>query len=165
MTETLRKTERRLADAERLLLTALVVVLVTLSFLQVVLRGVFSAGLLWADVFLRHLVLLIGFLGASTAAAEGKQFAVDAAARALPEKARRAAAFLAHGFAAVVAALLSCAAARFALSEFRAGGTLFSVSGLDIPQWPFAAGLPAGFALLALHHLLRALIESAGEPR
>jgi len=148
--------ERGLLALERILLSALLVVLVALSFLQVVLRGGFSAGLPWADVFLRHLVLLIGFLGAGVAVAEGKMFSFDAASHVLKGRLRRAAALLVNLFAAAASAALASAAWRFFLDEYRAKGVLFEAFGVCVPQWVFVACVPFGFALVALHHLLRA---------
>jgi TRAP-type C4-dicarboxylate transport system permease small subunit len=148
--------ERGLLALERALLSALLVVLVVLSFLQVVLRGGFSAGLFWADVFLRHLVLLIGFLGAGVAVAEGKMFSFDAAAHVLKGRLKRTAALLVNLFAAAASAALASAAWRFFLDEYRSKGVLFSAFGISVPQWVFVACVPFGFALIALHHLLRA---------
>lgn len=152
----IRSLERGLLAAERAVLTALLVALVVLSFVQVVLRGGFSAGLLWADIFLRHLVLLIGFLGAGVAVAEGKMFSFDAASHVLRGGLKRAAGLLAHLFAAGASAALAAAAWRFYLEEYRSKSVLFTALGLEVPQWVFAAAVPFGFALLALHHLLQA---------
>ncbi|MCH7552365.1 TRAP transporter small permease, partial [Patescibacteria group bacterium] len=52
-------------------------VVVLLSFSQVVLRNLFSGGILWGDILLRQLVLWVGFLGASLAVREQKHIAID----------------------------------------------------------------------------------------
>lgn len=160
--ERLRSLERGLASAEKLLLAALLAVMVALSFLQVVLRGAFSAGLLWADTFLRHLVLWAGFLGAAAAAAEGKQFAMDAALRALGGNARRAVEGLSHAVCASVCALLGRASWRFLADEYASGGILFSVGSLHVPGWLFETILPAGFALLGIHYLIKLALAVGG---
>jgi len=153
--------QRALLAAERALLCALLLVLVGLSFLQVILRGAFSAGLLWADVFLRHLVLLIGFLGAATAIAEGKMFSFDAAGLALKGRSRQAALLLGQAFGACVSALLAAAAWVFFLNECRRGSTLFVVGVFPVPSWLSAGAVPFGFALAAAHYLLKAAASAA----
>jgi len=157
----IRAAERALLAAERALLSALLLVLVGLSFLQVVLRGGFSAGLLWADVFLRHLVLLIGFLGAAIAVCEGKMFSFDAAAHILKGRSREAAGLLGQAFAACVSALLAAAAWVFFLNEYRRGSTLFMLGSLPVSSWVFAAVVPFGFALVMAHYLLKAAGSAA----
>lgn len=159
----LRALERGLASVEKVLLAALLALMVSLSFLQVILRGVFSAGLLWADTFLRHLVLWAAFLGAAAAAVEGKQFAMDAAHRAIKGRTRRAVEGLSHAVCVAVCALLARASWRFLADEYRHGGVLFSVGGLHVPGWTFEVILPAGFALLLVHYLIK-LALALGSP-
>jgi TRAP-type C4-dicarboxylate transport system permease small subunit len=56
--------------------------MVVLSALQILLRNVFGAGVLWIDPLLRYLTLWIGFLGAALAAAEGRHIQIDVLSRA-----------------------------------------------------------------------------------
>ncbi len=154
----LERAEGGLLGAEKVLLSALIVFMASLSFLQVVLRGAFSSGFLWADTLLRHLVLWVGFLGAGVAAAQDKQFSIDAASRLLPGGLRPAASLLGHAFAAAVCLLLGNASWKFFLEEYSSAGVLFTAAGVHVPQWTAALALPAGFALLALHYLLKAAL-------
>lgn len=155
MLERIRIAERWLLAAERWLLIAFVLVMVVLSFLQVILRGFFSFGLLWADTFLRHLVLWVAFLGASVAAVEDKQFAMDAAARILKGRVKAGVMGITYLFTFVVCVLLSSASIDFFKDEYAAQSTLFSIGELHLPAWVFEIIIPAGFILLALHYLLR----------
>lgn len=158
----LRSLERRLVAAEKACLAALLLVMVALSFLQVLLRGGFSKGILWADTLLRHLVLWVGFLGAAAAAADDKQFALDAAGRLLRGRAKAAAHVLCALFAAATTAWLAAAGRDFLADERAAGGTLFTVGQTQVPAWPFELVLPWGFALLTLHYLLKAALAAPG---
>ncbi|MFH1726292.1 MAG: TRAP transporter small permease subunit [Elusimicrobiota bacterium] len=153
---TLKTLERWLMGAEKALLIAFIVVMVVLSFLQVVLRGLFSSGLLWADTFLRHLVLWVGFLGAALAASGDKQFAMDAATRLLSGRLRSGVQLLCHAFTALVCGFLASASWTFLRDEFGAGAVLFSVGGLHVPSWVFEVILPAGFLLLLVHYAVKA---------
>jgi TRAP-type C4-dicarboxylate transport system permease small subunit len=91
-------------------------------------------------------------------------FCFDAASHFLRGPWLRAARSLAHAFACAACAALSSAAWTFFQEEWRAGGTLFSVMGLNVPQWTFVLVVPAGFCLLCLHHGIRAA-ASAAAPR
>ena len=74
----LQRAERLLARGEGIALVALLAVMVTLAFAQVVLRH-FGAGLLWGETLLKQLVMWTGFLGAALAAESEKHFAWEAA--------------------------------------------------------------------------------------
>lgn len=174
---------RRIREAEALLLrleggllVAILSFMVVMSFAQVALRQLFGTGLLWADTLLRHLVLWVGFLGASLAAAQGKHFAWEPpeptppggerspGGPPLPSSGSALRRLAAQLCAALVAALLVKASWRFLLEERAAGAVLFHVGPAAAPAWIFAAIIPAGFALVGLHLLLRGL-EAAAELR
>lgn len=158
----LRSAERRLAALEQWLLVVLLVVMVALSFLQVVLRGVSSGGFLWADTFLRHLVLWAAFLGACLAAADGRQFAMDAAARFMSPRVHGGVHLLLHSLTAAVCALMAAASWTFLRQEMESASTLFSVGSWHVPGWWFELILPLGFALLTAHYVLRAALAAEG---
>ncbi|MBI3296834.1 MAG: TRAP transporter small permease subunit [Elusimicrobia bacterium] len=155
----LRTAERGLAAFEQALLSAMLLAMVALSFSQVVLRG-FSAGILWADTFLRHLVLWLGFLGAALAAVDDKQFAMDAAFRLMSRRTRAAVQGVLHVLTAGVSALMAKASWTFFQQEREASAVLFSVGDRLVPAWWFETILPAGFALLCLHYLLKAALAA-----
>lgn len=137
------------------MLALLVGTMVLLSFLQVGLRVLWGGGILWADTFLRHLVLWVGFLGAGLAASSDRQFAMDLAARFLAGRSRRAVRFICHLFALAASAALAHASWLFFRQEYDLGQTLFIAFSRAVPAWPFELILPGGFGLLALHYGLR----------
>ena len=161
--ERLRKAESVLLGLESLLLVAVLLFLVAMSFLQVVLRQFFGGGILWCDTLLRHLVLWVGFLGAARAAAEEKHFAFEAVTEHLPARLHGTAALLARLCAAAVALLLAKASWAFMLEERGAGEPLFTAGNLAVPGWPFAAIVPIGFLLVAVHTGLRLWVEKVPE--
>lgn len=156
----LRSAERRLAAFEQALLAALILIMVALSFAQVLLRG-FSAGLLWADTFLRQLVLWVGFLGAALAAVDDKQFSMDAGLRLMSPRTRAAVHAVLHLLTAVVCAFLARASWTFFLQERTAPSLLFSIGSLHLPTWWFETILPGGFLLLCLHYALKMVLSGA----
>jgi len=162
----------RVLSAERLLQKAEIALLVTailgmtgLGFLQIVLRKVFSTGLLWADPLLRYLVLWMGFLGAAVAAAQDKHFGADVAERLLTGRAKTIAQLVSHVFTATVCAFLARAAMAFMRDEFAAKATAFSIGSLHVPTSWVEIILPAGFILLFVHYLLRALAVALGSTK
>jgi TRAP-type C4-dicarboxylate transport system permease small subunit len=124
--------------------------MVVLSFLQVVLRNLFDTGILWADIFLRHLVLWVGFAGASLATREEKHINVDILTKLVPPRITPYIKIIVNLFAMVICAILAKASYVFTF-EINAGTTLF----LDIPAWYIQIILPIGFALIGFRFLLK----------
>src|SRR3989338_2353892 len=71
---------------ENFLLVVFVIFMIGLSFTQVVLRNFFSSGFTWADICLRHIVLWVGFMGASLATRDNRHINVDALTNFLPPR-------------------------------------------------------------------------------
>ena len=155
--ERIQTAEARILAVERFLLTLLVVGMTTLTCLQVILRSVFSAGILWADVFSRHLVLWVGFLGAGVAAAQHKHFATDAIDRVFSARVQSFTHLGIHLFTATVCGFLTEAAIVFIRDEFEASKVLFSIGAFHVPSAIYEIILPAGFLLLMIHYLLKSL--------
>ncbi len=135
-----------LAFAQRSLLVIFVLVMVGLSFLQVVLRNVFSFGFLWADPFLRYIVVWVGFLGAILATKEEKHFGLDILNRFLSPRTVHAVKTIIDIIACIVAFLLAKAAMQF----------LFEAIGSDekdlfeLPRRLYFSIIPIGFGLMTL---------------
>ncbi len=70
------------------LLVGLLLALVFVAVMQIVLRNGFDGGFLWADAFLRVLVLWIGLAGAMAASREHRHISIDILGRFLPQRAR-----------------------------------------------------------------------------
>jgi C4-dicarboxylate transporter DctQ subunit len=135
---------------ETVLIVFIVLFMVLLAFLQVVLRNVFSQGILWGDILLRQMVLWIGFIGASLATREEKHINIDLFGRMLPGKGKRVVKIITHFFSAVVCLFLVKAAWVFVIEEREMATTLFN----DIPSWYFQLIIPVGFLLMAFRFLI-----------
>lgn len=162
----LRRAEDLLARVEGALLVALLAIMVTLAFGQVVLRH-FGDGLLWGETILKQLVMWTGFLGAALAAHSEKHFAWEAAHMGTPERWKAPLRLAASLAGAVVCALLLQAAWRYAADDRAAGEVLTMIGNVSIPSWIAAAGIPGGFALLLAHQLFKsadAALETLGRP-
>jgi len=84
MKKILQTVDSGLAYVETGLIILILGSMVLLSFLQVLMRNFFDTGILWGDIFLRHLVLWVGFIGASLATREEKHINIDLLTRLIP---------------------------------------------------------------------------------
>lgn len=145
--------DRLLAGLERAAVVVLLCSLLLLGLLQIILRNVLAGGLFWADEVVRHLVLWLGFLGASLATHEQCHLRMDVLARWMPESGQPWLALLINVFAVSGCAVLAQAAWIFVRFE-RESGALLSV-GLAV--WIAQSIVPLGFSLMALRFALRLL--------
>ncbi len=158
---------------ERIEKTALIVLFCTmlgLSFVQVILRAGFSTGLLWADVFLRHLVLWVGFLGAVLAVNQKKHFAMDVLVHFFPRKLQCAIEVLADLFAIFVLYYLCVGAVNFFKDDAQSGSILFGIGAFQMPSAWMNVIIPAAFILMAVHFAFKTLEDlsrlfGAGKPQ
>jgi TRAP-type transport system small permease protein len=164
LAERLHKLENRLLGAERLLLTLLVVGMTLLGFVQIVLRKAFSGGFLWADTFLRHLVLWVAFLGAGAAVAQNKHFGADLGERLFTGRKRLIAQLVVQVITVGVCALLARASYVFIHDEFGSARSHIALGPLQVPGSWYEVILPVGFCLLFVHYVIKSL-ETALELR
>lgn len=156
---------RRISSALLLIEQSCVVVLlgvmVVLAFLQVILRNFFSGGFIWGDILLRHLVLWLGFIGASIAVEREKHISIDIIGRIVPPRAAAMIRILTNIFAMVVSFYLAKAGLTFLQSEKETGDILMTIAQQPLPAWWFQIIIPAGFGLIAFHFLLRTIERAA----
>lgn len=134
---------------EETFLCLLLVSMIMLACLQIVLRGLFSGGLLWADPLLRYLVLWSGMFGAAVATRTGKHIALDVVSYLVPAGMKPWLHLLIHLFSTLVSAALTWAAVIFVRNEAEFGGT----SLLSIPSWGWNLVFPLAFALITFRFL------------
>jgi TRAP-type C4-dicarboxylate transport system permease small subunit len=145
-----RSIDNFLKRIEESLLISMVILMVVLAFLQVVLRNVFSLGIIWADLFLRHLVLWVGLMGAVLVTRERRHIKIDILTKIIPEKAKPPLNLFTDIVSLFVTILLTKASYTFVMSEKIGGSILF----LNVPTWTMELMIPIGFALMAFHFLL-----------
>ena len=150
MIRILKNIDSWISKFETVILVVVLSTMVILAFLQVVLRNLFSEGILWGDTFLRHLVLWVGFLGASLATREKKHINIDLFTRFFKGKAKSFILSIVNLFAAVVCWYLTSAAWTFVMDEKSFGTILFN----DIPAWYFQTIIPIGFLLMTFRFIV-----------
>ena len=132
--------------------------MVIFAFLQVVLRNMFDEGILWGDILLRHLVLWVGFLGASLATREKKHINIDLFNRFLPRRGKEISLLITNLFSVFICILLTDASWTFVRDEKMMGTTLFA----DVPAWYFQIIIPIGFFLMAFRFFVHFLENIIG---
>jgi TRAP-type C4-dicarboxylate transport system permease small subunit len=120
---------------------------------QILLRNVFSVGLVWADGALRLIVLWLALLGAVAASRDNKHIAIDIVDRFLSQRMRRVTAVARHLFTCAVCGILAWYSWAFVRDSREFGDTMLG----DWPAWWFQIILPVGFGLIAYRYLLRAI--------
>lgn len=139
--------------AERTAVVLLLTTLLSLALLQVILRNVLSSGLFWADALIRHMILWLGFLGASLATYEQRHLGIDLLVRTLPAKVQPWIVLFCHLMALLVCTLLTHAAWTFVQSEINASSRLT----FGLPTWLGQTIMPVGFLSLTLRFTIRCL--------
>lgn len=153
-----------IARFEGWLLILFLSLMVSLTFLQVLLRSLFiyahigwandlMGGIDWAEPFVRLLVLWVTFLGASLLTGENKHIKIDLLTQIIPTSWLPLLGILLSLAGALVAALMLNASLFYVGTEMSFGGKLF----LGIPNWVGQLILPAGFLLICFRFLVRAL--------
>ena len=152
----LKKINDFVAAVEEWFLVFIIMSMVLLAFLQVVLRNISGQGILWGDPLLRHLVLWVGFIGASLATRSEKHINMDVFGRLLAQRPKLFVQIIINLFAVGVTAVLTNAAWTFVMEEKEFGDTLFS----NIPVWYFQIIIPLGFLLMMLRFIMITIEKS-----
>jgi C4-dicarboxylate transporter, DctQ subunit len=151
MKKILQSVDSGLAYVETGLIILILGSMVLLSFLQVLMRNFFDTGILWGDIFLRHLVLWVGFIGASLATREEKHINIDLLTRLIPKKIVPFAKIVIDVTSVIICLVLVKAGWEFVSMEIEANTTLFQ----NVPSWYFEIIIPVGFALIALRFIFK----------
>ncbi|MBP9212476.1 MAG: TRAP transporter small permease [Bacteroidetes bacterium] len=135
------------------ILVGLLGVMILMAFGQVILRNFFDSSIEWGDIFLRHLVLWVGYFGAVIATGEGRHLRIEFLTKLVSEKPRKVFFIISSLFAAVICYLLMQASVAFVQLEMESESTLI----LDLPGWYFIVIIPIGYALISFRFLVRSL--------
>ena len=153
-----------LASLERALVVLLLTGLLGLGLLQVIERNLLASGIFWADELLQHMVLWLGFLGASLATREHRHLSIDVLTHFLPTRWQFWLGLLVNAAALGLCVLLVQAVWGLVRSEYIAGTMLT----FGVPTWLAQSIVPLGFgaitlrfALLLLETLLRLVQHKA----
>mgnify|MGYP001591433699 CR=1 FL=1 len=128
-------------------------VMIVMAFGQVVLRNFFNSSIEWGDVFLRHLVLWVGFFGATIATGEGRHLKIEFLAKMVNARTRKIFFIITNIFASIVCYFLFRASLVFITMERESASILI----LNFPTWYFITILPVGYAMISFRFVVAAL--------
>lgn len=134
-----------LDSVEEKVLCLLLATMIILACLQILLRTVFSSGLLWIDPLLRYLVLWSGLLGAVAATTQNKHIALDIFGSRIPPALDPWISLVTQLFSSLAAAGLAWAGWIFLLGEIQDHGD----GPLTLPLWFWNSIFPLAFSLIA----------------
>lgn len=140
-----------ISKIENFLLVFFILLMILLSFSQVILRNFFSIGLNWADIGLRNMVLWVSFIGASLAANKNRHITIDVVTKFLPLRWKTATNIVTNGFSFLVTVVFIWASARFVLSEYEAKNIAF----LGVYFWMLECIIPMGFFFISIRFFLK----------
>ena len=138
---------------EETLLVSLVVLMVSLGFLQILFRNLISVGIVWIDPLVRHLVLWVALLGASVATRENRHIVIDVLSGRVSAVYYSRVQGAVQLFSALVCLLLVYPAIRFVQNDYVAGKTL----AFGIPLWLSQAIMPTMMLVMGARFLLQGL--------
>jgi TRAP-type C4-dicarboxylate transport system permease small subunit len=127
--------------------------MIVFAFLQVVLRNIFSTGIEWIEIFLRHTVLWLGFLGGALATGNKRHIKIDAVSHFFSTRIQVGFHIILNLFAAAICIMLTQASVKFIKSEIEMKTLVFD----NIPAWYVEMIIPIGFMLHVIHFLFRTL--------
>src|SRR6266481_462755 len=143
---------RRLWEAENLLISLALAVLMLLPVIEIVGRKVFHGGVSGAAAFEQHLVLIIGLLGGMFAARDRRLLALSTLTTFLKGRWQAFARVFSSAFAAGITIFLCLAALQLVQAE-KGGGAMLAYG---IPRWTIQLIMPLGFGVIALRLLWHA---------
>ncbi len=144
--------KRLLVQLETVVASGSLLLLLLLSLVQIIARNAFETGFPLLDVISRHLVLFVIFFGAGLVTEQGRHIRIDVLASLLSPQQRKILVRPLLGLCALLCAAMAWYAGLFWLGEWQ-----YAPSN---ERWAavMAAVIPVGFAVLALHFLLMALL-------
>ena len=158
--------DRTLIKFEGWLIIAFLSVMVVFTFIQVVLRGLYTHAHLtwanflmgqldWSEPFVRLLVLWLTFLGASLLTEENRHIKIDLLSNLIPPKWLPVREFLLSLVCILISAIMLKVCTDYIEMEITFGKNLF----LHFPSWVGQLILPAGFAVILFRFFLRAIAQ------
>ena len=146
MTDARRVTPRPLAEIEDHIAALAALGIATIPILEVVLRRFFNTGIPGAAPFTTHLTLIVGLIGASIAAREGKLLALATGTMMQAGAVRHAAGILAAFVGALVTTILALGGVRLLQVHREAAREI----ALGVPVWFADLAFPIAFGLIAI---------------
>ena len=126
---------------EESLVCVCLIVMTSLTFVNVVSRYVFSASLSFSEEITTYLFVLLSLLGAAIAAKRGAHLGLSILTDRVGPKTSRVLGIISMLFATVFSAIICYYGVLMALSQFNKGQL---TAGTQLPEWIFGSFVPIG---------------------
>ena len=137
------------------ILVGLLLLMILLAVAQIFLRNFFGAGIVWADVLVRILVLWVGLVGAMAACRKGDHIKIDLISKYLKSKLSWIFTAITDFFTTVVCAVVLFYSIKFIRFEYIDGTVAFG----RIPVWLCQAIIPFSFLVMSLRYFVRTILN------
>lgn len=117
---------------------------------QIVLREIFSTGVVWADELIKLMVLWLAMVGSIAACRENRHIRIDALSHILPKLAVEITRILVDLFAAIVCGVIAWQSWLYLQVEIEYQDTVL----VNVPAWIAHSVLPAAFLLISFRFLV-----------
>jgi TRAP-type C4-dicarboxylate transport system permease small subunit len=141
--------ERYLVAANRAIVFAMMAVMATLVFVNVVARYVFNFSIIWTEEVSQYLMIWIAYLGAGLALREGRHVAVEMLQDRLPTALGRRLRMAVGGLVLIFLGVVTVLGFQFAVFVWNQETPVLNIS-LGIPS----LAIPIGALLFAAHLVL-----------
>jgi TRAP-type C4-dicarboxylate transport system permease small subunit len=136
-------------------LVGLLFLMIFLAVAQILLRNFLGAGIVWADMLVRILVLWVGLFGAMVAGRKGDHIKIDLISKYLKTKMSWIISGITDFFTAIVCAVVVFYSIKFIRFEYADGMIAFE----GIPVWVFQAIIPFSFLVMSLRYFVRTILN------
>ncbi len=136
-------------------LVSLLLSMIVMAVVQIVMRNIFSSGIIWADSFVRITVLWLALIGAMVATRSGKHIYIDVIFRFLSEKSQSIVRRFTDAFASMICAAMGYYSYEFVKMEFEDGGMAFA----SVPNWLCESIIPVAFIIIAIRYFVSAILN------
>ena len=157
MTDKIKQIHQFLLRLEGILLIGILLTTIIVAVLQIILRNVFSGGLVWADSMVRIMVLWLGLLGAMYASQSGNHIKIDLLTHYLSAKHRRVTGRMVNLFSGIVCSIVAWYSFKLVLLEYEDGAIAFG----NIPVWLCESIIPFAFMIMAARYLLDSIVNNS----
>lgn len=138
-----------LEKLEDFLLPALFILTLILSVIQIIMRNVFSSGIVWADPLLKIMVLWLGMFGALYATRKRRHIKIDILKHYLNPKLKKLTSRIVYFISGLICLLCSYFSTTFLILEYQDGTKAF----MQVPAWLVESIIPIALLIMALRFI------------
>lgn len=166
MTRLLQLLDRGVYRFETVVLVAILSVMASLAVVQVTLK-LFGSGIGWLEMFVRYLVVWVGFLGGAVASFQSRNITIDVVSRFVKGRIRRLFGVVVNTISAGMVMVLIVVSLSYIGRKMEDGSVAFTIPMEDgnwiFQEWWFATIIPMGFGLMAWHFVVHAWLYLVDE--